>query len=229
MRVTSAELTAFAVVFVGVAVLSHAVGYRNYVRPIMDRAERISGQMARVRQQKTWIRSLNGRARSAENNVKLLALAAEELQSCLVRDESERIKVATTRDAAAKDQPAVAVATGDASVPQRLAYRIPLDPNEQLNKLKQQYEVENPRATFPRWTVPPTIEVLKFSERLTVEAPVADLLRYMSKLEAQPLFLQVTDFKLTLPKPDAPLAAPAKAVLELSALGLPAEEPTEGN
>lgn len=229
MRVTTAELAAFALVFAALAASAHVLGYRGYVRPILDRAEKISGHMARVRQQKTWIRSLNGRARSAENNVKLLELAADELQSYMVRDESERLKLATTRDAVAHEVAGLTVTPGDAPVPQRLAFRIPLDPNEQLNKLKQQYEAENTRAVFPRWTVPPMIDVLRFSERLTVEAPVADLLRYVSKLEAQPLFLQVTELKLALPKPDAPPTAPVKAVLELSALGLPAEEHTEGN
>lgn len=228
-RLTTAELAAFGVVFVGVAALAHGLGYRGYLRPIMDRAEKISNQTAQVRKQKTWIRSLNGRARTAENNLKLLSFASDELQSYTVRDESERLKVATTRDAVAKDVPGLVLAPGETSVPQRLTFRIPVDPNEQLNKLKSHYEQDNPRATFPRWTVPPTIDVLKFSERFSVEGSVPDLAKFMSKLESQPLFLQITDLKLTLPKPDAPATAPAKAVLEVSALGLPAEEPTEGN
>lgn len=229
VRFTSAELAAFALVFVIIAALAHGPGYRGHVRPIIERADKIASQMVKVLQHKVWIRSLNGRARSAKNNVKVLVVAADELQSYTVRDESERLRVATTRDAVAREVPGLTLAPGETSVPVRLAYRIPVDPNDQLNKLKAQYEAENPRATFPRWTVPPTIDVWRFSERVTVEAPLNDVGRFIAKLEAQPLFLQVTDLRITLPKLDASPSAPVKAVLEVSALGLPFEEPAEGN
>lgn len=224
---STAEVVAFVLVFAAVASIAQGLGYRGHVKPLLDRQARVRAQIARVHQSKTWVRGLNSRVKQAERKIRALQPALDELQSYLLRDEGDRLRVSLARDHAARDLPGLVITPAETSPATKLTYRIPVDPNEQLNRLKQQFALENPRVAFPRWAVTQTIEVMRFSERVTVEAPLKILLRFLSRIEAESLLVQVTELKLSLPDPESPESNISRATVELSALSLPTEDATE--
>lgn len=225
---SSAELVAFVLVFAAVASISHGLGYRGYVKPILDRQSKIRAQIARVAQQKTWVRGLNSRVKAAERKIKALAPALEELNGYLLRDEGDRLRVSIARDHASKDLPGLVITPGEVEPPAKLTFQIPVNPNEQLNRLKQTFTQENPRVQFPRWAVDQTIDVQRYSERIAVEAPLSTLLRFLMRLEAESLLVHVTELKVQLPDPETPENNLCRAQVQLSTLSMPVEEAGEG-
>ena len=225
---STAEVVAFVLVFAAVASIAQGLGYRGYVKPLLDRQTKIRAQIARVAQQKTWVRGLNSRVKASERKVKALQPALEELSGYMLRDEGDRLRVSTARDQAVKELTGIVITPGEVEPPYKLTYQIPVNPNEQLNRLKQQFTQENPRLAFPRWAVDPNINVLRYSERITVEAPLTTLLRFLMRVESESLLVQVTELKLQLPDPETPENNLCRASVELSTLSMPAEDAPEG-
>lgn len=225
---SSAELIAFVLVFAAVASISHGLGYRGYVKPILDRQAKLRAQIARVAQQKTWVRGLNSRVKAAERKIKSLQPALEELSGYMLRDEGDRLRVSIARDHASKDLPGLVITPGEVEPPAKLTFQIPVNPNEQLNRLKQTFSQENPRVQFPRWAVATTIDVQRYSERISVEAPLNTLLRFLMRLEAESLLVHVTELKVQLPDPETPENNLCRAQVQLSTLSMPAEDAGEG-
>lgn len=227
MARSTAELLAFLVVFAALASITQGLGYRGYLKPLMDRVAKVRNMTNLVHKQKTWVRSLTVRVRQSERKIKALQPALDELSSYFLRDESDRLRLSVARDHASKDLAGLTITPAEVSAPARLSFRIPVDPNEQLNRLRKDFVAENPKANFARWTVPSTIDVLRYSERITIEAPLKQIERFLMRIEAESLLLQVTELKLDLPAPDALDQTTAKATVELSALGLPSDEAVE--
>ena len=226
---STVELIAFALVFAAVASIAHGIGYRNYVKPLLDKKTRVRAQSSRVYQSKTWVRNLNVRVRQAERKGKMLQSVLDELATYTLRDEGDRLRISMARDHASKDLPGLVVTPAEVSPPVPLTFHVPVDPNEQLNRLKQPFAQENPRVAFPNWVVPSSIEVKRFSERVTVEAPLPQVMRFLMRVEAEPLLIHVTELKLKLPDPDQVESNIAVAQVELSALAFPAEESSESH
>lgn len=224
---STAELVAFVLVFAALASIAHGLGFRGYLKPLADKKTKIRAQIARVHQQKTWVRRLNSLEKQAVRKLNALQPGLDALQGFMLRDEGDRLRVSLARDHAARDLPGLVITPAETAPAVKLTYRIPVDPNEQLARLKQTFSQENPRVPFPRWAVTQTIEVMRYSERVTVEAPLNVLMRFLMRIEAESLLVQVTELKLTLPDPETPESNLSRATVELSALSLPAEDATE--
>ncbi|MBI4861841.1 MAG: hypothetical protein HY815_16520 [Candidatus Riflebacteria bacterium] len=223
------DLVGFAVIFVVMVWLSFQIGFREYLRPIIERSNKMKLQVARLRGQRQWVRSLKAKVIRLERKVKSLTALLDELQGHLIRDDGDRFRASVARDQAVKAlKEFQLIPTESGQAPARLSFRNPVDPNEQLNRLKNAFSKDNPRVVFPRWAVPGSIDVLKYADRFTVEASFADLLRFLGRIQADAIFLEVTDLRVSASRTANASPDRVSATVEVSGLGLPAEEAQEG-
>lgn len=218
------EGAAFIAALLIVFLVAYELGYKGLVLPTQERVRRTRADIAQVRTQKQWVRKLRARVTQLEKKMKAVAPRSADLQAHLVRDDNDRFRMAVARDQAARDLSEFTITPIDSGVPPvRSNYRIPVDPNEQLVRLKQTFLKQNPRAVFGKWAVPGTIDVLRYADRMAVEAPFPDLMRFIARLEADHLLIQVTELKVGSGRDGR-----ASATLEITGIGLPGDESTAG-
>jgi len=223
--VSRSDVVSFAVVLSVVTWMGFDVGYRGYLQPIIERGDKLRSQMAKIRTQKQWVRRLKAKISQMERKLKVLSPLLDDLQTYLIRDEPDRFRLALGRDLAAKSIKNLVVSTAEtASPPSKLAFRNPVDPNEQLSRLRQSFLKDNPRAVFTRWVVPSSLDAFVYSERFTVESSIKDLLLFLGKVTADPLLMEVTELKVSGAETGTRSTDRIIATVELSALGLPLAE-----
>lgn len=220
-----ADLWLMALVVAFVAWAGHEVGYKRHLHPILERTAGVRAQTARIRSERQWFRSL--RAQIARTRLKLRAVAPllESLQAHLVRDEGERFRLAITRDLVARGVEGLALVSADPPAPAvRQAFRKPVDPNEQLGRLRQEFLRVHPQAVVQRWAVAGTIDTIRYHDRFDVEATVTALVRFLGRIEAQPPLMQVTYLGLSAAGGASGSGPRVRATIEVAGLGLPWEE-----
>lgn len=211
-----------ALILMITAFLAWQVGWRGHLERLMGQRARLREQVSRVRAQKRWVRSLESAVAMVDARLAQVAAVATEVSPHLLQNEGDRLRLLQARDQGVRGAGETLLSPeGNGGPPQRFAYPVPLDPMPALNPLRDAFLREHPRAVFDSWGVPREIEVLRFEERFTLEAPLKGLFNFLESVEADPLLIQVLSLKVTGFKSERGGEDRVSAFITLAAPGWP--------
>lgn len=203
--------------------LGLGTGYRFFLQPALSRAEDMREEMAKIRIDKARIRKTRAQVTRFQSKLKAMEKLFEDLRIHLVRSENDRFRMDLARDKAMRGLEDLTLTPVDIrSPPLKLSFDNPIDPNVQLQQLKEAYLKKNPRGTLPpRWEVPTATTVLRYVEKFSLEGSVEDLTRFLGRIECDELHLEVTSVKIGPAIKEEGKPDRVTAMVEISALGFP--------
>ena len=185
---------------VGLVLLVAAVigrqGYSLFVAPRLEQVTALESELADLRDNKAWGRSLRSRLDASEAAYPLRTAGAREIEGHFLHDDNDRLRILDVWDRVAKQLPDLRVQsdTGSART-QTFDFRCTDPLPEEANELRRKFGKLYPHDELPPWKPPPdSIAVTQMEERVRLAGTFPQIFSFMQKVQSDSLFFEVTHF-----------------------------------
>jgi hypothetical protein len=215
-------------VFVAVAVawLSYAFGHGTLVAPLAAERDRLKKDLDQVKGHKNEVGELNSRVLAVERRLEESGARLKQVFSHLLKDANDLLRMAESRDQVLKDLRNLQfVPSGPRAVPRPFSVDMVEDLNRQLVERRNAFLKIHPKLALDRWTVPSEISVVRIEDSFRLDGSYDDDVAFLSRIQACPLFLEVSALKVEGFNVDGEKRL--SATLSVSTLTFPGEEEGE--
>jgi hypothetical protein len=198
-------------------------GWLFAIAPRLEQQAALSSELADLRDNKAWGRSLRARLSASEAAYPLRTAALREIDSYFLHDENDRLRILDAWDRAIKQATALRAQPDPASSrAQAFEWRVGEPLNEEANELRRKFGKLYPHDELPAWKpAADTVTVMQLDERLRLSGPVPELFGFLTRVQSESLFFEVT--QLSFRQDGAAPDEPVQATVTLSAALFPRE------